>query len=123
MIGTIKTVDVHAFCGLTLTKVELAEYLIKLHFDDQHRIDVEEYWEYLDADGKLIDRAMSAKFRKEFYLGKLVDHKLAACEKVLSSVVLVFDNNERLPIFIQDRIQDGDLLTMISKNAPTYRIY
>ena len=108
---------------MTLTKIELSDYLLKLHFDDQYRIDIEEYWDYLNADGKLIDRAVSAKFRKVYRLELLVGHKLVASENVLSSNVLVFDNSERLAIFYQQKIQDGDMLTVMSRNAPIYPIY
>ena len=111
MIGTINSVDVHAFYGLTLTKVELGEYILKLYFGDNNRIDIEEYWEYIDKDAKLIDRYYSSKYRKSFLLPQLVGHKLVTSNTELSHVALVFDNHEGLLIPISESIHNADLFT------------
>lgn len=124
MIGTINTIDIHAFYGLTLTKIELCEYVLKLYFGDNDRIDVEEYWEYLDKEGKLIDRYYSSKYRKDFLLPQLVGAKLMESSKELAHIALVFDNHEGILISISEDMQESDLFTYYrnsSKNRLWYR--
>jgi len=111
MIGTINTVDLRSFYGLALTKVELSEYVLKLYFGENNRIDIEEYWEYIDKDAKLIDRYYSSKFRKNFLLPQLIGRKLITSNKELSHVALVFDNHEGILISITEDVQEVDLFT------------
>ena len=111
MIGTIHSVDISSFYGLTLSKVELGEYILKLYFENNNRIDIEEYWEYIDKDIKLIDRYYSSKFRKSFLLPQLTGHKLMQANKELSHLALLFDNSQRLLISISKDILEGDLFT------------
>ena len=111
MIGTINTVDIHAFYDLTLTKVELDEYVLKLFFGENDRIDIEGYWEYIDKDAKLVDRYYSSKFRKNFLLPQLVGHKIIQSNKELEHVAMVFDNNEGILVQVSEEIMQADLYT------------
>ncbi len=101
MIGTIKTFDLNTIKGLTLTKVELGEFVLKLFFGE-HRLDIEEYWEYQDKNNKLIDRSLSSKFRKEFKLSQLEGNVVVSLEKSLETFIFKFSNDEFLRISSPD---------------------
>ena len=116
MIGTINSVDFHAFYGLTLTKVELGEYILKLYFGENNRIDIEEYWEYIDKDEKVLDRYYSNKFRKDFVLPNLAGHKLVQSDRVLSHIALLFDNSQRVFVSVSKDILETDLFTRNAKS-------
>jgi hypothetical protein len=118
MNGTLNVVDIPSFYGLALTKVELGEFILKLYFGDNSRLDIEEYWEYVDKNLKSIDRYYSAQFRKEFLLPGLVSHKLVSSYKDSVHVELIFDNEERLLILVSGDISKADLLTRyVSKST------
>jgi|GEM_PF-6855735 len=115
MIGTIKTVDLHSFVGLTLTKVELGEYVLKLYFGDNNRIDVEEYWEYRKQNtNQVIDRYYSKLLRKDFKLPLLVGHNIIGIDRQDSEILLQFDNQEELLILkTEDRGTEARDLTFM----------
>jgi len=123
MIGTINTVDLRSFYGLALTKVELSEYVLKLYFGENNRIDIDEYWEYIDKDAKLIDRYYSNKFRKSFLLPQLIGRKLITSNKELSHVALVFDNHEGILIPITEDVQEVDLFTYYANRIQNPSVY
>jgi len=100
MIGTIKEIDIRSFYGLTVTKVELSEYVLKFYFGD-NRLDVEEAWEYQDKNQKVLDRCYSEKFRKSFLLDELVNYRLDRYEKISTENYLWFTNQKALVIYIE----------------------
>ncbi|MBF0490810.1 MAG: hypothetical protein HQL15_09400 [Candidatus Omnitrophica bacterium] len=123
MIGTIKTVNISSFYGRELTKVDLGEYVLRLSFGEGYRIDVEDYWEYIDKDLKLIDRYYSSKFRKEFLLPELVNCKVIGSSKEDSHVALLFDNSARILISVLNDVQQLDIYTHFKNRRGLEKFY
>ena len=109
MKATVKSFDFNRFKRLKIEKVLLQPFGVQLQFEEAHQLEIEDYWEYFDSDGKLVDRAISAKFREKFHLERLVGHKLVSCEKILFNIVLTFDSQETLHIHYQKEIEQRDL--------------
>lgn len=99
---TVKTYDVRSLKDQTLDAVDLKEFCLCLHFSNSICLSVEEYWEYLDAEQRLLDRSVAKQNRHEFVLPRLLGQSVSVADKILSAWNITFANGETLKICVQD---------------------
>ena len=93
-------IDPRKFISSTLEDVKLNEFSLTMCFL-AGKLDIVEYWECFDEEGKQIDRYLSSKFRKNFRLSELINKTLLRVEKEVISVVLIFSNEWKLKIIME----------------------
>ena len=82
-----------------------------LSFELGGKIEIQEYWEYFDDKGKMIDRSLSFKYRKEFRLTSLIGTKFIGSNADLGDISLIFDNQHKLVVYPNRSVKESNLLS------------
>ena len=100
MQGTVRHVDLKAFVGLSVSKIEISEFGVTLVFKHTKLLDIPTHWELVDTKtNAVLDRGLSIKLREQFLLLRIIHKRLLSFAKLQYQVDLFFDEDLRLTVF------------------------